>query len=54
MTTQMAAEKVKFGRRLPDGKRTDRAKVLTRQRQLARKVAGRDLPLPVPDDQEEE
>lgn len=54
MTTQMAAEKVKFGRRLPDGTRTARAKALTRQRQMARKAAGRDLPLPVSDEQEDE
>jgi hypothetical protein len=54
VTTQMAAEKKQFGRRLPDGTRTARAKALTRQRQMARRAAGRDLPLPVLDDQEEE
>ena len=54
MTTQMAAEKTKFGRRFPDSTRTKRAKALTRQRQMARRAAGRDLPLPVPEDQEAE
>jgi hypothetical protein len=43
VTTQMAAEKTKFGRRLPDGTRTARAKEATKARQLARLAAGRYL-----------